>query len=142
MMHSALCQEKTVAVTQQSPTTVARRGLESQAERHREGNVVWLRGEHDLSTTAALSATIARAVARNDADVVLDLSAVEFMGAATVGVIVRSREFLRARSRALVVRSPSRCALHMLQLCGLEELVDSSHDDAPRDSGSSGVLAS
>ena len=48
--------------------------------------VVWLRGEHDISTVDALANVLARAIAFDD-DVVVDLCDVEFMGAATVGVI-------------------------------------------------------
>jgi anti-anti-sigma factor len=52
--------------------------------------VVWLRGEHDVSTVSALSQTMARAIALDDGDLVVDLSGVQFMDAATVGVIVRA----------------------------------------------------
>lgn len=45
--------------------------------------VVWLSGEHDLSTVAALSESLAGALALDEADLVLDLSGVEFMGAVT-----------------------------------------------------------
>ena len=55
---------------------------------------VFLSGEHDLSTALALRHLMAEAIARNDADLVVDLSQVDFMGASTVGVIVRAREFL------------------------------------------------
>jgi anti-anti-sigma factor len=63
--------------------------------------VVWLRGEHDITTDRALSLTVARAIALNDAPLVLDLSEVEFLGASTLEVIVRAREFLHHRSRSL-----------------------------------------
>ena len=39
---------------------------------------------------------LAAAIARDGTEVVIDLSGVEFMDAATVGVIVRAREFLQA----------------------------------------------
>ena len=87
--------------------------------------VVHLRGEHDISTVAELSETMARAIGLDDADVVVDLSEVEFMGAVAVGVIVRAEAFLRARSRALSVRSPSRVARRVIDVCGLAALIDS-----------------
>ena len=74
--------------------TVSRRRLLAFARRDAARTVVWLRGEHDVSTVAALSETLARAIALDDADLVVDLSDVQFMGAATVGVIVRARELL------------------------------------------------
>ena len=51
--------------------------------------VVWLWGEHDLSTDDALCATLARAIALDGASLVLDLSEVNFMAPSTLGVIVR-----------------------------------------------------
>jgi len=86
--------------------------------------VVWLRGEHDVSTVAALSQTMARAIALDDADLVVDLSDVQFMDAATVGVIIRARDFLALQSRALVLHAPSACAARVLDLCALADLLE------------------
>src|SRR5665213_4418132 len=72
--------------------------------------VVWLRGEHDISTLPALREILLRAIGHDDADLTLDLSEVTFIDAATVGTIVRTREFLRFWSRSLTLRSPSRFA--------------------------------
>ena len=91
--------------------------------------VVWLRGEHDCSTDDALCLELACAVALNDAALVLDLSEVEFIGASSLGVIARAREFLRGRSRSLTVRSPSVSARRVIDACGLGDLVGAS---APR----------
>ena len=46
-----------------------------------------LRGEHDSSTVPALAVLLAAAMARDGSRLVLDLSGVQFMDAATVGVI-------------------------------------------------------
>jgi anti-sigma B factor antagonist len=92
--------------------------------------VVWLSGEHDLSTVDALSETLARAFALDEADVVLDLSGVQFMGAATIEVIVRAKDVLDLRSRALTLRSPSESTQRVVELCGLADLVDPSSADA------------
>jgi anti-anti-sigma factor len=111
--------------------TVSRRGPTAFAQRGPPELVVCLRGDHDLSTVAELSATMARAISLSDADLVVDLSRVEFMSASTVSVIVRARELLRARDRSLAVRTPSRCARRVLDLCDLSDLID------PRFAGSS-----
>jgi anti-anti-sigma factor len=103
--------------------------------------VVWIHGEHDVSTVAALSATLARAIAVDDADLVVDLSGVQFMGAATVGVIIRARDFLGLRSRSLTLRSPSTCAARLLDMCGLADLVELSPDAAVRPSGADARLS-
>jgi anti-sigma B factor antagonist len=105
-----------------------------------DGTVVWLRGEHDISTEAALSEAMARAIALDDADLVVDLSGVQFMGAATVGVIVRNRNLLRLRSRSLALRSPSTRARRVLHLCGLADRVDPRPVDATPRTGIRGAL--
>jgi anti-anti-sigma factor len=83
--------------------------------------VIWLAGEHDSSTVAALIETMARAIAIDDADLVVDVSGVQFMGAETVEVLVRARDYLRMRSRSLTLRSPAACVLRALELCAADE---------------------
>ena len=87
--------------------------------------VVWVRGEQDLSTEADLWQTIASSLGGADADLVVDLSEVEFMGVATVRVFLRTAELLRQNSHSLRFRAPSKRALRLLDLCGLADLVDS-----------------
>lgn len=123
-----------------SSVTVSRRHVTAFAGRNPDRTVVWLRGEHDVSTVAALSETLARAIALDDADVVVDLSEVQFMGAATVAVIIRAREFLRLRSRSLVLRSPSECARRILDVCGHSDLLDPRVADATPLTGPAGAL--
>ncbi len=85
--------------------------------------VVWLWGEHDLSTDDALCATLARAIALDSANLVLDLSEVDFMGPSTLGVIMRAREFLQGRSGSLTVRSPSARVRRAIDACRLDDLL-------------------
>jgi anti-anti-sigma factor len=130
-----------VAPIEISSVTVARPHVAGFAGRNPDRTVVWLRGEHDVSTVAALSEVMARAIALDDADVVVDLSEVQFMGAATVGVIIRAREFLRLRSRFLVLRSPSECARRILDVCGHSDLLlDPRITDATPLTGPAGAL--
>jgi anti-anti-sigma factor len=129
-----------VAPIEISSVTVSRPLVTKFAGRNSDRTVVWLRGEHDVSTVAALSEILARAIALDDADVVVDLSEVQFMGAATVGVIIRAREFLRLRSRSLVLRSPSECARRILELCGHAELLDPLPIDTTPLTGTAGAL--
>jgi anti-anti-sigma factor len=111
--------------------TVSHRGLLAVGRRDPPDVVVCLRGEHDLSTTAELSATVARATALGDGDVVLDMSRVEFMDASTAGVVARMHEVLQRRSRSLVVRSPSTRARLVLDLCDLADLIGDQPVDTP-----------
>ena len=113
-----------MGLTKGSSAVVTRRDVPAYAEREADRMVVWLKGEHDASTVDALWETLDRAIAFDDADLVIDLSEVEFMGSATVGVIVRARESLRPRSRSLTLRSPSRCARRLLDLYGLADRLD------------------
>jgi len=100
-------------------TVLPPQGVIVAAEHDGGGTVVWLRGEHDIATMPSLADAISRAISLDDGDVVVDLSDVEFMGAATVGVILRAREALRLRSRSLELRSPSTRARRVLDLCGV-----------------------
>lgn len=88
--------------------------------------VVWLSGEHDIATVFVLADTLARAIAVGGGDVVVDLSQVGFIGAATIDLLVRSKDLLGQQSRTLTVRSPSRRAIRLLDLCGLLGLVETS----------------
>jgi anti-sigma B factor antagonist len=92
--------------------------------------VVWLWGEHDVSTDTALCLTLARAIAVGRAGVIVDLSGVEFMGASTLGVIARARELLRQGSASLTVRSPSAFVRRVIGVCGLDDLLGAGPEKA------------
>ena len=109
--------------------------LAAHTGRDADGTVVWLRGEHDIGTVAALTETIARAMALDDTDLVVDLSEVQFMSAATIGVLMQARELLHRRSRSLTVRDPSRRARRILDVCGLSELLEAHPFDLTRATG-------
>jgi anti-anti-sigma factor len=128
-----------MALSECSSISVSRGGVVASEGLDAGRAVVWLRGEHDISTVAALAETMARAIAVGDADVVVDLRGVQFMDAATVGVIIRAREFLRLRSRSLRLRSPSTRARHVFDLCGLADLLDPRPVDATGTAGALGT---
>jgi anti-sigma B factor antagonist len=85
--------------------------------------VVWLWGEHDVSTDGALCLTLARAIAVGTAGVIVDVSGVEFMGASTLGVVARARELLWQGSASLTLRSPSAFLRRVISVCGLDDLL-------------------
>jgi anti-anti-sigma factor len=124
-----------MATAESLSVIVSRRHLFAQRR-----TVVWLRGEQDVSTVDALSETLAEAMAIGDCDLVIDLSEVQFMGAATIGVLIRARELLQSRSRSLVLRSPSRCALRILNLCGQGDLLEPRRADDTPATGRAGAL--
>lgn len=96
----------------------------------RNRTVVRLDGEHDIATLPLLTDTLTRAISADDTDLVVDLSAVTFLSAATIDELVRGRNTLHLQARNLTLRSPSRCASRLLDLCGLTGLVEP--DDAER----------
>jgi anti-anti-sigma factor len=85
--------------------------------------VVWLTGEHDISTDGALCLTLSRAIALQPAAFVIDLSGMEFMSASMLETIARARELVRQRSRSLTVRSPSAFVRRIVDACDLTDLL-------------------
>ena len=126
--------------SESSFVTESRRGPVAYAERDADRTHVWIRGEHDLSTVSELSKTLARAIALDDADLVVDLSEVDFMDASGVGVFVRTRAFLEARSRSLSVQSPSPAVRRLFDACGLADLIDPHPGDASPLTGTGSAL--
>jgi anti-anti-sigma factor len=90
------------------------------------GVAVHLQGEHDAASIDELGEVLARAIALDDRAVIVDLSRVDFMSTATVGVLLRARTFMNARGRSLEIRSPSECAQRTLAMCGASSLFDES----------------
>ncbi len=93
--------------------------LEDRAENEGSGVVLWVVGEHDAADAPDLSAVLASAADLSRGEVVVDLSRVTFMSAATIGAIVGSRNGLRLAGRSLTLRAPSRCAARLLDLCAI-----------------------
>lgn len=115
----------------ESPTaTGSSRGV-SFAATDANGLAVHLQGEQDAASLDELGEVLARAIALDDRSVIVDLSRVQFLSMATVGVIVRARNFLESRGRSLQIRSPSECARRTLVVCGASELLDAEPSDHP-----------
>jgi len=87
-------------------------------------SVLWLGGEHDIATKDVLAATIAEAIALDEPAVVIDLSGVHFISAATIGVIVGAKKVLARRGRSLVLRDPPPFVRRVFGACGLSGLLD------------------
>jgi anti-anti-sigma regulatory factor len=79
------------------------------------------RGEHDIATTWLVADALVRAIALDDADLVVDLSEVKFIGADTIGTLLRARASLLAGSRSLVMRAPGRCARRVMDILEVGE---------------------
>ena len=106
-----------------SSVNVSKRGMAPGTGRGASPTVVRLRGLQDASTDPVLCRALARAIAVDDAAIVVDLSEAEPMGLSTLAVIVRAREFLRFWSRPLTVRSPSPSARRLIGIWLLKDLL-------------------
>ena len=95
------------------------------------GTVVTLRGEADGSTRPALSDALSEVIAWRVGDVVIDLSEVAFIDTATVRALAVAEDLLQRRDRKLTFRSPSRLAARVIQLFGLDDLIEGSDTAAP-----------
>jgi anti-anti-sigma factor len=87
--------------------------------------VVWLDGDHDIATMRGVNAALVRAISLDDGDVIVDLSGVTFIAVATVRILIETRDFLRGQSRDLLLRSPSKTATRVLNLCAPDATTDS-----------------
>lgn len=85
--------------------------------------VLRLRGDHDAATAPGLARTLGRA-ARMHTDLVVDLRAVTFLDAATIGVLVAARAGLGTTGHELSLRAPSRAARRVVSLCGLDDMIE------------------
>jgi len=109
---------------------VAARDWDSAPLVSRDGEraVVWLDGEHDIATEVTLANTLAKVTSACDANLVVDLSGVTFMSTATIDQLIRARNLLLGLSRNLTLRSPSKCARRLLDLCDLDGLLEPSEN--------------
>lgn len=85
--------------------------------------VVWLRGDHNLSSADSLSTAITSAAAYGT-DIAVDLRGVEFMDSTTLHAILRARVAVEAQGLAVTVRQPSRVARLLLDTCGFDHLIE------------------
>jgi anti-anti-sigma factor len=83
---------------------------------------IWLAGEQDCSNSGELMDACAAALLY-DQDLVIDVSDVEFMSAATVDVIVSISELLGVRKHSLAVRAPSKSTRRLFDLCSVSDLI-------------------
>lgn len=85
--------------------------------------VIRVRGEVDLETAPILEARLL-ALARNGATVItVDMAETDFIDSTGLHALVVGLRTLRASGGDLVLRSPSRNAVRILQLSGLDTVV-------------------
>ena len=111
--------------------------------------VVGVRGELDMLTAPTLGALLTGLVDQGHPDIVLDLAALSFMGAAGLNVIATTASRLRKSDGALTVRSAPTQTRRILDITGISELIQiempdpsAASDDTPAAAGGSGDLRS
>lgn len=85
--------------------------------------VIALRGEADVATLAVVADALARVIADEQGDVVVDLAETGFIDIATLRALMRAKEVLDWGGRQLTLRSPSRIADRVLTVLGVSHLV-------------------
>ena len=94
--------------------------------RHGDRTVISLHGDQDITTAPVVADTLARVIAMDDADLVVDLRDVTFLSAAVIRLLVRSRALTDRYHRSMTLRAPSPCAARVLAICGLTDFVEPS----------------
>jgi anti-anti-sigma factor len=84
--------------------------------------VLHLQGEVDIQSSPYLWVVLDAAIDAGHSDVVLDLTALEFMDAAGLRVIANAANRLELLGGTLAIRSPSDLMLRMLDITGMAEL--------------------
>lgn len=85
---------------------------------------VQLTGEHDVSTNERVEAAILAAQQLGDR-VLVDLSAVTFIDASTIDIIVRAHTRRRGRCRSVRVVRPTKQTMRIFSMLELEAIVRS-----------------
>ena len=92
----------------------------SRRENRGSTRIVMLAGEYDSATAVELGDAIRAA---GDHDIVVDMGAVTFVDASTIGILVAARNRLRVKGCALTLRGASPCVLRLLTICALTDFL-------------------
>jgi anti-anti-sigma factor len=80
-------------------------------------------GEIDLATAPDMLATVLAAAKPETAGIMVDVSAVTFIGAEGLNFLIRARNDECEHGRDVVLRSPPLMMARMLEICDLADLV-------------------
>jgi anti-anti-sigma factor len=82
-----------------------------------------LRGELDADSAPVLSTALLRLYHTDCPTITVDLSAVTFMGAAGLTVLLHIHNLLNIDDRVLILHRPSRVVRRILEVTGLDEIL-------------------
>lgn len=86
----------------------------------RDGAVVVLEGEIDMSTAPAIADRVQAAVDAGAGDLTVDLAAVTFMDSEGLYALFEAQAAITARGGRFALRSPSKAVRSVLDLAGLD----------------------
>jgi anti-anti-sigma factor len=86
--------------------------------------IVSIVGEQDVANEVDLAAALARGIGAGDADLIVDLREVSFIGAGSIGLLVAAHQVLVDHDQRLRVRAPSACVRRVLRACDLLAMVE------------------
>jgi anti-anti-sigma factor len=93
--------------------------LHIQADPIGEPGVLRLEGELDPHTAPLLEREVAALTDQGKVDLVLDLSALQFIDSSGLRVLIAAHRELASRGGSLTLRSPSETAQRLLEITGL-----------------------
>ena len=85
-----------------------------------EGDTVYLKGRLDASQVQSANAVLAEA----KGDTVLDLSELEYLSSAGIGVLIATLKHLRDGGGSLRIRNAPPRILNLFQLAGLDRVLE------------------
>lgn len=91
-----------------------------------------LTGEADVSAADALRDRLLELVAESPGELVLDLAGVGFMDTSGLAALLATTFAAREGGRRVVALHPSPAVLHLLELTGVEQVLDIRPDAPPR----------
>jgi anti-sigma B factor antagonist len=92
----------------------------TESEPRPEARLIGVSGELDLSVAGQFADALVRAV-EGSGDVLVDLSACEFLDSTGLALLVNTRNDLREEDRRLAVVAPSPQVARLLEVTGLQE---------------------
>jgi anti-sigma B factor antagonist len=82
-----------------------------------------LSGELDVSTAPLLRHRMAEVTGELETELVLDISGLTFIDSTGLSLLVSEHKKLKAQGAELVVRSPTRMAIRLFELSGLDPIL-------------------
>ena len=86
--------------------------------------VITVRGEVDLYTSPDLRSAIMKAVTKTEANIAVDLAAVEYMDSSGVATLVEGFKRAHEQSKTFTLVAPSESVMKVLQLAKLDGIFE------------------